>query len=363
MSNKHQTTALPQFQIKATNSDFVVNEIYLDPELASKEAAEYTYVFIEKENLTTFALLEHVARYFRLKLSDVSASGLKDEQAVTRQLISIRAVISQEQVEQANQEFLNEGLTLSIQRMIGYGQKPVSPRKLHGNKFVITIRNLNEEVAEGLEELLRNNRYFSFINYYDEQRFGLPDSIHNTPLIGKALLENDWSKGYHEYLKSGIEQVEIAHAKSAFAKHQSYQKAMLSVARAKLSFFVSSYNSFLWNNRLKEEILQRKDALKVTFPFIGPIALPRTEAVSIPFLLSIKVRKKDWQTEASYDSNKTRPTVITVPVYLLGISVDELNNDGKQAAAITFCLPTGCYATMLVKQLLLAAVQDKKQRA
>jgi tRNA(Glu) U13 pseudouridine synthase TruD len=78
-------------------------------------------------------------------------------------------------------------------------------------------------------------------------------------------------------------------------------------------------------------------------------------------MLSIEVEQKNWQTGANFRKVKNRPVVMNVPVYLLDKVNDKLHRNGKQAITITFCLPTGCYATMLVKQLLLSSVRDKTE--
>lgn len=346
---------LPTFQLKTLNSDFMVEERYLKPHYVSKKNAAYTYLWVQKESMTTFILLQHLASYFNCSQQDVSAAGLKDEFAVTRQAISLRAIISNKQIRQANKYFDDSGLTISIERLLGFGQTPIQPRLLHGNEFTVIIRQLAPEIAGNLARSLDSDRFFQFINYYDEQRFGLPGSIHNTYLIGQALLAGDWAAAYHQYLQSGIDANEIASAKSALNQSGSYQTALLKSAANKLSFFVSSYNSHLWNKRLKTVIEQGVNAVQVEFPYLGSIALPIDQTAPILPRLSIEVEKTNWTTGTNYRTTKTRPVVIPVPVFILDQFADEMH-PGYQAVSVSFYLPTGCYATMLIKQLLLMAV-------
>ncbi len=355
MAKKHNLVTLPNFKMKFINSDFLVDEIYLQPRLTSKDKASHTYLYVEKENLTTFQLLQILADYFQIDVKEVSAAGLKDEQAVTRQIVSVRTIVLDERVKLANDFFRDEGLIVSICHMIGYGRQPVYPRRLHGNKFSITIRNVDEDVARKVEQRLNANNFFTLINYYDEQRFGLPDSIHNTHLIGQGLLVNNWQVAYREYLKSGNEPQELERVKAAFAGSQSYYEALQAIMPAKLNFFVASHNSFLWNKKLNEEIAQLGDAALVEFPYIGAISLPSRSKASVPAMLSIDVEQKNWQTGDNFPTVKQRPAVVNVSVYLLERGDDQLHGDGKQALTVAFYLPTGCYATMLVKQLLLTS--------
>ncbi len=356
MISKHNFT-LPTHQLKATNLDFLVDEIYLKPKLVSIDKASYTYLYVQKENLTTFQLLQILADYFQLDAQAVAASGLKDEQAITQQIISVGTIISAEQVNLANAFFQNEGIVISIVHIIGYGQQPVYPRKLHGNNFTITIRNLDETVAQQVEQFLQTNRFFTLINYYDEQRFGVPYSIHNTHRIGQELLMDNWQAAYQEYIKSGNDPAETDRVKAIVLQKQAYDEAMQTIMPNKLNFFVASYNSYLWNNKLKEIIIRFTEAVQVEIPYLDVISLPQIKQTTLlPPILSMEVEQKDWQTGQNTSKIKQRPIVLNIPIYLINKKTDILNPPDKQAITVSFYLPTGCYATMLVKQLLLAAL-------
>lgn len=356
MLSQKNIVTLPNFKLKLLNSDFIVDEVYLEPLYTVKGEATHTYLFVQKENITTFTLLQHLAEYFNLSEQAVSASGLKDEYAVTRQAISLGSIITEQNIQEANDFFAKSDLAISIVRLLGYGQEPMNPRQLHGNKFTITLRQLTPKIANNLADKLQANRFFQFINYYDEQRFGLPDSIHNTALIGQALLADDWATAYYEYVKSGINALEVTRAETTLAQYDSYQETMTKIVPRKLNFFISSYNSRLWNDCLTQKIAQLTDTVQVDLPHLGQISLPADYSAPLSSVLSIEVEKKDWQTGRNYHTIKTRPVIITVPVFVIDKSDDRLHSGQYQAVTVTFYLPTGCYATMLAKQLLLSTV-------
>ena len=77
------------YALKCRNEDFKVAEVPLDPFGAGADG-DFTYVWLRKDGVTTFAAVEAVAAYFRLAPGDVEAAGLKDEDAITRQLVSVR---------------------------------------------------------------------------------------------------------------------------------------------------------------------------------------------------------------------------------------------------------------------------------
>lgn len=77
------------FRIKTINSDFHVTEVPLLPDFDSP-VKKYTYVWLKKSNYTTFEAIEKIKEYFGLDFSDVATEGLKDEDGVTEQIISIK---------------------------------------------------------------------------------------------------------------------------------------------------------------------------------------------------------------------------------------------------------------------------------
>jgi tRNA pseudouridine13 synthase len=50
---------------------------------------EHLFLHIEKTNLTTQDLIDHIAREYSVKARDIGYSGLKDKLAVTQQWLSV----------------------------------------------------------------------------------------------------------------------------------------------------------------------------------------------------------------------------------------------------------------------------------
>ncbi|MDX1523735.1 MAG: tRNA pseudouridine(13) synthase TruD [Anaerolineae bacterium] len=344
---------LPEVKIKTVNADFRVDEVFVEPHYVPQSEATFTYLWVSKENLSTFALQRTLAECFGLAAEDVSAAGLKDEQAITRQIISVRKMVETDDLEAINNAFANAGIRVSILYILGYGKKPVYPRKLHGNKFSIILRNIEASLADHVEARLGHTKLFRLINYYDEQRFGVPDSLHNTHLIGQALLTNDWQQAFQELVKSG--NAEANEASRAIAAGSSPQAALLHTTRTKLAFFVSSYNSFRWNAALKALVQASGATIMVEFPYLGELALPGDRSLALPPMLSLDVEEKNWETLETQPKTKSRLVNVGVPVYLFDRQPDTYHH-GREAMAVNFYLPTGCYATMLIKQLLVDVV-------
>ena len=78
------------YRIKCKNEDFQVTEVSLMPPLTSKKPPQFTYFWLQKSGLTTFDVLDYIKSFFNLKFEDVANQGLKDEDAITEQLISVK---------------------------------------------------------------------------------------------------------------------------------------------------------------------------------------------------------------------------------------------------------------------------------
>ena len=134
--------------------------------------------------------------FFKLNFEDVANQGLKDEDAITEQLISIKKILSDKDVEAFDRKYAVGNKYFRIKHIVGYGKEPIKERLLHGNLFRIVIRNMESGVANNLLAYLSINRHHHFINYYDSQRFGMPGGPYNTHLIGEAIVKKDWRKAF-----------------------------------------------------------------------------------------------------------------------------------------------------------------------
>lgn len=344
---------IPDFKIKVKNSDFCVKESFFLSEELSPKKSLYSYLIVKKENLTTFQLLDRLVQIFSISTDEISAPGLKDEQAVAVQVVSVKKIILKSELGKVNEKLSKE--KIKICDVAGYGKKPIMKKMLHGNEFKITIRNLNVGVAEKLKDMINKNRYQDFVNYYDEQRFGTPGSYHNNHLIGKFLLERNWEKAFDEYMKSGDNGEEKERVRQVFDKSSLFQEALLQIEMKKRDFFISSYNSYLWNQKLSELISMSQKSTEVEFPFMGKLFLLTNKSKGIPLLLTTKSYELDWQKNKKVITSKTRPTNIVTAVFLIIDAKDRVFKE-KRALTISFFLTTGCYATMFVKQLLLKTI-------
>jgi tRNA pseudouridine13 synthase len=173
-------------RLKVAPDDFAVEEIPLYQPCGE---GPHTYLFIEKRGLSTYHMLDRVARALRVAPDAVGYAGLKDARAVTRQLISVEGVTP----EQA------QGLQLDGVRVLWTSRhrNKLKLGHLAGNRFTVRVRAVEPAAATAAEAVLAELARRGVPNYFGEQRFGVRD---NTHLLGLALLHGDAAAFVHEYL-------------------------------------------------------------------------------------------------------------------------------------------------------------------
>ncbi|MEA2065208.1 MAG: tRNA pseudouridine(13) synthase TruD [Patescibacteria group bacterium] len=246
------------YKIKQIKKDFIVNEISLQPNFYHYNKSNFSYLWMEKSGMTTFDALDEIKKEFNLNQEDISAQRLKDEDGITYQLISIRKIIFENDIKLFNKKFNSDDYRLQIKNIEGYGKNSLTPRLLHGNSFKLTIRNLDQKTTELSYSYCKNNRFINFLNYYDNQRFGIVGGPYNTHLIGKAIISEDWITAYKEFKKS--KNSELANVKKPIKiNHIHCKQFFKQINFAKVRFFISSYNSYLWNKKASNYISKTKE--------------------------------------------------------------------------------------------------------
>lgn len=72
--------------LKACPEDFLVEEL---PLYTPSGEGEHIYLLVEKRGMNAMEMYGLIAKHFRVKRSAVGYAGLKDKQAITRQVVSV----------------------------------------------------------------------------------------------------------------------------------------------------------------------------------------------------------------------------------------------------------------------------------
>lgn len=335
------------YKLKQIPEDFVVVEV---SNVKAEPQGKYLYFWMKKRGRNTIDAIKEIAKALHIHEKDIGFAGSKDKQAVTEQLISISGVKKE----------VMENLTIKqvLLEFHGYGKNPISLGDLQGNEFEIVIRNLGKEK---LEEIILVE------NYFDEQRF----SEHNVE-IGRHLLKKEFGKAV-----SLIDDLQVA--KYLEQKTTDSVGALKKLSMRLLRMYVNAYQSYLWNKTVAL-YLQKKGKVLKKLNYSGGelIFVSNSEQfkdLKIPLIGFGHEDSEDAEIQEIIDEImdeerlsytdfviKQIPQLtlegelrkVVVPVHDLEIgrkAADELN-EGKKKVKVTFTLPKGSYATMVMKKII-----------
>jgi len=146
-------------KIRQLPEDFVVEEIIDENTLQEGDA--YNLYLLKKVNMENLRTLSYISKKFKIPLKEIGYCGLKDRHAITTQHITIPAKYGILSLKEKN-------LELKYLKKVG---SPLKLGQLIGNRFKITIRYLKREHLSGIGENLQK-LHLGIPNYYDTQRFG-----------------------------------------------------------------------------------------------------------------------------------------------------------------------------------------------
>jgi len=148
--------------LKAVAEDFQVDEV-LDIPLSGE--GEHLWLWVEKRNLNTEEAARRLARAAGVTLRSISYAGLKDRQALTRQWFSLHLPGKADPaLDKAEDETLR---ILKVRRH----QRKLQRGAHSANGFTLRLTQLQADHAE-LDERLQRIKVHGVPNYFGLQRFG-----------------------------------------------------------------------------------------------------------------------------------------------------------------------------------------------
>jgi tRNA pseudouridine13 synthase len=307
----------------------------------------------------------------------VRYGGRKDRYAVSSQFITTPS--------ECDISFNRHNVSVDLE---GYSDEPMSPKKVTGNLFTVTIRDMSEKEADlFLESLLKTSKD-GFINYFDEQRFGgggSPERVHffaellikrqyeravkmmlcnchpDAPTAVKKRKQNMAGKwGFWSALRTiavDKSEIKICDSLSKDSSVTGLLKILRDIPREEFGMHLSAYQSFIWNEVCSKLINENSEITEI--PTIAPDILPTSENVqkAIHSVLSKRgVRplklKLDEFKECGYFSSFMR-SVKSYPEILEILKSEDDLFESRFKLTAKFFLQSGSYATMLIKHVSL----------
>jgi tRNA pseudouridine13 synthase len=148
-------------RIRATPEDFEVEEV---PSYEPSGAGDHLYLWVEKRGVGPEFFARTIAQRLGISPGAVGTAGLKDRHAVTRQWVSVPKEA------EPNLPRLDGGGIRVLKT--GRHTNKLKPGHLRGNRFRLLIRDADATRADAVAAVLDRVRTLGLPNYYGPQRFG-----------------------------------------------------------------------------------------------------------------------------------------------------------------------------------------------
>lgn len=178
MNRLHYLNHSPiDFYFKQSTETFSVTEI---PLYEFSGEGEHLILKVRKKDLTTWEMLQIIAKYLNIKVRDIGYAGLKDKNAMTIQHISINIKLTE------NLNTLSHP-NIKILETFRHNNK-LKIGHLKSNKFFIKLKKVNPLNAKKIDEAIKNISKYGMPNYFGYQRFGNSGKNYE---LGKAIVNGE----------------------------------------------------------------------------------------------------------------------------------------------------------------------------
>ena len=361
--------------LKEQVNDFVVKE------LASHDTGEGNHIIVKlrKQNMTTLEAIGKLSNMLHISRDRIGYAGNKDKRAVTEQYISIQGV-SEEDVRQI---FTDE---FDIE-VIGEGHH-IGLGNLSANRFEILIRDLNLPIEDIRNRSLKIVEELDgkFPNYFGDQRFGSARPI--THQVGRHILRGEYEKAVWTYIAKPYdseyksirktrqklwESRDPEDAAEKFPESYRYEKTLLyhltknegdykgaikRLPEGLQQLFIHAYQSWIFNRVLSNLLEDGWFDPEYEIPLVGfktDLKDNKPENMIEEILEEEGVSQEDFRLqdfpELRSEGSFRRAFADFRNFEILDIEEDDLNMT-QNKMRVKFDLPKGCYATVLLREVM-----------
>jgi tRNA pseudouridine13 synthase len=294
-------------RLRTIPADFIVDEIPLEKK--GSTSGPYLICQLTKTNWELQHAIKEIAKRLGISHRRIGWAGTKDRNAITRQLISLYNITS-DQIAGVNLKDI-------ILEPVGQSNEGLSLGDLQGNRFEIMIRDCHSAELESRVQAARAIVSTAVPNYFGLQRFGATRPV--THCVGEWILRGNFEEAVIAYVGQAFpgEPAAVRQIRTAFFKtrdipaalsdlppQMSYERAMLHYLYSHpddyrgalkelppklLSMFVSAYQSYIFNCALSRRI---DDGHTLTDPLAGDrliFANGRTDIVTVNNIRSVSL--------------------------------------------------------------------------
>ncbi|HAD62201.1 MAG TPA: tRNA pseudouridine(13) synthase TruD [Planctomycetaceae bacterium] len=351
---------------------------------------EYSLYRLTKTGFTTPDAVQRICRQWNLAPRQCRHAGLKDRHACTVQHLTIaRGPEADLHTESIHLEFL------------GGTDSHLDAADIEANSFEVVVRSLTLGECDEIQSVLPIAAETGYPNYFDEQRFGslgpsreyvcqawcrrdyeralwLTFAEHNVhddaeERNQKQLTRDLW--GDWDDLKAQLDRSHRRSVVTYLVDHPTgFKKAFALVSPDLRGILLSAFQSAVWNRMLGLAFRDRSSSATIeiadaVLPF-APGNIPSVALIPLP---SVRAKGLSPELKGLYESalqpyemkpgemkisfprdrwfSRARRETMVVPQNLRAVvDTDDLYS-GRQKMTLSFDLPRGCYATMLIRFL------------
>ncbi len=383
-------------KLKCLPEDFQVTELTDRPTHGRGSFAIYR---LTKRSLGTPEAIDAILRRWNLARQQVSYGGLKDRHAVTEQFVTIK--------NGPRNDLSQTSLDLNY---LGQTERPFDASDLTGNRFTLVLRSMSDAEVASAEHALSDVAINGMPNYFDDQRFGslgqsgefiavpwcrgdyeralwlalVDPNEHDRPddRNEKKLLRDRW--GDWPGLKADMPRGSRRSIVTFLVDHPTDFRRALALMRSDLrGLWLSAFQSAVWNRLLAESLRdicrpeqlfdvefgerpapffhsldepQRRELLDLPLPLpsgrlklqSGPL-FDRLHRVLAEFGLEPRTMRVKFPRDAFF--SKGQRAAIAIPAHLQHQADNDELYDTRRKLTLSFDLPRGSYATILIKRL------------
>ncbi len=318
-------------RIKVEPDDFEVEEI---PAYEPSGSGEFLYLWIEKRDMGAQFFTGHLARRLEIPSGEIGTAGLKDRRAVTRQWVSVpnRAEANLAKIDGDGAKLLN------VKR---HGNK-LRPGHLRGNRFRILIRDAAGDAAPILDRL----RQSGLPNFYGPQRFGRDG---DTLQMGLDMLLK--TPGIRPIRNPFLKKLSLSAAQSALFNAYLARRMADGLLPRVLSGDVMGKlpfgGIFTAEDLVAEQARFERREIVTQGPIYGAKMFPAKDAAAqreAELLASFGFSRENFAGFGKLMQGTRRHNL----VYLDDLSAEL----GLAGVRLTFTLPAGSYATVLLREVM-----------
>ena len=312
--------------------DFRVDEI---PAYLPSGEGEHLYVRVQKRGVTTPDLVRLLAREARVNERDIGYAGLKDRNAVTTQWLSLPSSAT-------TPDTWSLPETVEVVEVSRHGNK-LRTGHLRGNRFRIALTGLTAEGIAAARSIVAELERMGVPNYFGGQRFGRGGDNLERALSwleggGRARLPAFLYKLFPSVVQSELFNRYLT-LRRAEGLEQVFEGEVMRLANAGSHFVVTDpeVETARW---LRRETVP-------TGPMPGPKLFPakgRPEALEQRALEELELTPEQLEVLARAAPGARRDLLV-FPSEL------ELTDRGEGRVEIAFVLPSGSYATVVVREI------------